>query len=98
MEKPAGDVAVPEEEKKAHPDLLHLDFDYVYSIIRKQIKGKELLAYKESYQLQRALKSLMKDYKSSLVEKGINPLYISSSNSFNFSPNGILSDFSPAIC
>ena len=67
----------PEEEKQANSDLLHLSYDYVYGVVRKQIKGRELIAYKESYQLQRALKSLMKDHKSSLIEKGINPLYIS---------------------
>ena len=68
---------IPEEEKKDLGDLLHLDYDRVYGITRKYLQRNEILAYKASYQLQKALKSLMKDMSSSQIEKGINPLYIS---------------------
>ena len=66
-----------EESVKDKDDILKYDPNDVYDIIRKLLQGKELIAYKQSYPLFRALKSLMKDHKSSLVEKGINPLYIS---------------------
>ena len=54
-----------------------MEYDQVYGIIRKFVQPKELMAYKKAYQLQKVLKSLAKDHSSSLIEKGINPLYIS---------------------
>ena len=66
-----------DEKTKEKDDVLKYDPALVYDIVRKLLQGKELIAYKPSYPLFRALKSLMKDHKSSLFEKGINPLYIS---------------------
>ena len=64
-------------EEKLSDDVLKYDPSFVYDLIKKSITGKELLAYKNGYQLYRVLKSLDKDHKTSLREKGINPLYIS---------------------
>ena len=68
--------SLPSEEK-LNDDVLKYDPSFVMDLIKKSITGKELLAYKNGYQLMRVLKSLTKDHKTSLTEKGINPLYIS---------------------
>ena len=70
-----SDETIP--DKIIGEDLLHLEFPDVYSVCRKSLANRELLAYKQGYQVQRVLKSLNKDSRSSLIEKGINPLYIS---------------------
>ena len=49
----------------------------VYDICKEAIKPKELLAYKMGYKLDKVLKALMKEYKYSISEKGINSLYLS---------------------
>ena len=64
-------------EEKLKDDVLRYDPDFVFDLVKKSTTGKELLAYKNGYQLQKVLKSLAKDHKTSLIEKGINPLYIS---------------------
>ena len=66
-----------DDNTRLSDDPLKYEFDFVYEIVRKQIQGKELIAYKNGYQVQRVLKSLAKDHRTSLIEKGINPLYIS---------------------
>ena len=64
-------------DKKDYEDLLHLTYEQVYGVTRKYLQRNEILCYKAGYQLVRALKSLYKDMSSSMIEKGINPLYIS---------------------
>ena len=64
-------------DKKGFEDLLHLTYEQVYGVTRKYLQRNEILCYKAGYQLVRALKSLYKDMSSSMIEKGINPLYIS---------------------
>ena len=64
-------------DKKGYEDLLHLTYEQVYGVTRKYLQRNEILCYKAGYQLVRALKSLFKDMSSSMIEKGINPLYIS---------------------
>ena len=51
--------------------------DLVYEVARRYLAPKELLCYKEGYTLEKSLKSLYKDFRSSIVEKGINSLYAS---------------------
>ncbi len=48
----------------------------VYDICKEAIKPNELLAYKKGYKLNKTLKNLMKEYKYSIDEKGINSLYL----------------------
>ena len=68
---------IPDTDKEGLDDLLHLEYDRVYGITRKYLQKNEILCYKAGYQLAKALKSLNKDMSSSMIEKGINPLYIS---------------------
>ena len=65
------------DELKVTDDMLQYDNDKVMEASKPLMQGKELIAYKKGYGLQRVLKSLMKDHRTSLIEKGINPLYIS---------------------
>ncbi|MCR4898469.1 MAG: DUF4011 domain-containing protein [Acholeplasmatales bacterium] len=67
------------EQIKENPndDQLHYDPELVYSIVRKNLERRVILCYKESYQLNKCLKSLYKDYTQSITEKGMNSLYIS---------------------
>jgi superfamily I DNA and/or RNA helicase len=48
----------------------------VYDICKEAIKPKELLAYKKGYKLDKTLRALLKEYKYSINEKGINSLYL----------------------
>ena len=49
----------------------------VYEITRKYLSTRQLLCYKTGFNLNRVLKSLKKDFNSSIIEKGINALYLS---------------------
>ena len=49
----------------------------VYDIIKSNLKSNELLAYKKGVKLTRVLKTIMKEYKNTLLEKGINTLFLS---------------------
>lgn len=49
----------------------------VFDIINPNLKANELLAYKKGIKLSRILKTIMKEYKNTLTEKGINTLYLS---------------------
>ncbi len=49
----------------------------VYDIAYKSLEPKDLLCFKKSYPLSKALKSLLKDYRFTTTEKGINSLYMS---------------------
>ena len=44
-----------------------------FALLEKNV----VLAYKRSYQLDKVLKGLMKEFKTSITEKGINSLYLS---------------------
>ena len=48
-----------------------------YEITRKYLASRQLLCYKMGFSLTRVLKSLKKDFTNSIVEKGINALYLS---------------------
>ncbi len=56
---------------------LQYSYELVYEIARKYLQPKELLCYKKSHPLNKALKSLAKDFRTSIVEKGMNSLYAS---------------------
>lgn len=47
----------------------------VYDIASGLLKQNQLLCYKRGYSLEQVLKSLLKEYKYSITEKGINSLY-----------------------
>ena len=56
---------------------LKYDEELVYSICRKNMQAKQILCYKSGYGVIKAVKSLSKDFRTSIVEKGMNCLYIS---------------------
>ncbi len=58
-------------------DTLNYTDDEVYDICRKFINIKDLICYKRGYALSKTLKALIKDFRFSIIEKGINALYIS---------------------
>ena len=58
-------------------DPLRYDAETVYSICRKNMQQKQILCYKSGYGVIKAVKSLSKDFRTSIVEKGMNCLYIS---------------------
>ena len=58
-------------------DILNYSELKVYDIVSPSIKNNELLCYNKGYSLDKSLKALLKDYKYSITEKGINSLYIS---------------------
>ena len=49
----------------------------VFEATNDKLEKNVLLAYKRSYPLDKVLKGLMKEFKSSITEKGINSLYLS---------------------
>ncbi len=49
----------------------------VFDIAYKNLKPNDLLGYKKGYSLTKVLKVINKEYNNILVEKGINPLYLS---------------------
>ncbi len=49
----------------------------VYEATNEALDKNQLLAYKRSYPLDKVLKGLMKEFKTSITEKGINSLYLS---------------------
>lgn len=62
-------------DKENDDQLQYLDTK-VYDICHPLIEKDELLCYKRGYSLDKTLKSLSKEYKTSIAEKGINSLYI----------------------
>ena len=59
-------------------DLLDLEDDIVYEAVRRmQEKKDELICYKKQHGLLKALKALKKEFTFSIVEKGMNSLYLS---------------------
>ena len=56
---------------------LKYDQETVYGICRKFLQPKQILCYKSGYGVMKAVKSLSKDFRTSIVEKGMNCLYIS---------------------
>lgn len=58
-------------------NILEYSKEKVYEITRKYLEVRQLLCYKEGFNLQRVLKSLKKDFTNSIIEKGINALYLS---------------------
>ena len=56
---------------------LKYDAETVYGICRKFLQPKQILCYKSGYGVIKAVKSLSKDFRTSIVEKGMNCLYIS---------------------
>ena len=61
-------------------DLLDLEDDVVYEAVRRmQEKKDELICYKKQHGLLKALKALKKEFTFSIVEKGMNSLYLSAS-------------------
>ena len=58
-------------------DPLKYDQETVYGICRKFLQPKQILCYKSGYGVIKAVKSLAKDFRTSIVEKGMNCLYIS---------------------
>ncbi len=66
-----------EDSLKVKDDVYQYENDKIMELIKPFLTGKELIGYKKGYGLTRVLKSLTKDHKTSLIEKGINPLYIS---------------------
>lgn len=56
---------------------LDYEDEKVYEILGKQVQSGEILCYKRGYTLDKTLKSLIKEYRFSLAEKGINALYLS---------------------
>ena len=66
-----------QEQNNPNDNTLQYEFDLVYSICRKLLDRRQILCYKKSYTLQKTLKSLYKEFTSSLKEKGMNSLYIS---------------------
>ena len=56
---------------------LKYDAEKVYGICRKFLQSKQILCYKSGYGVIKAVKSLSKDFRTSIVEKGMNCLYIS---------------------
>ncbi len=58
-------------------NILEYTKEKVYEITRKHLESRQLLCYKEGFSLQRVLKSLKKDFTNSIIEKGINALYLS---------------------
>ena len=48
----------------------------VFSIANKLLEKNQIFAYKKGYTLDKVLKSLQKDFRFSIIEKGINSLYI----------------------
>ena len=76
------DKALSEFHNENHPNddndnTLAYEFDQVYSIARKLLDRRQILCYKKGYTMQKTLKSLYKEFTSSLKEKGMNSLYIS---------------------
>lgn len=76
------DKALSEYHNENHPNddndnTLAYEFDQVYSIARKLLDRRQILCYKKGYTMQKTLKSLYKEFTSSLKEKGMNSLYIS---------------------
>jgi len=67
---------LPPEEKENDNTLQYSD-QMVMDICGKQIDVRDLLAYKRGYSLDKTLKSLMKEHKFAIQEKGINSLYMS---------------------
>ncbi len=49
----------------------------VFEACNDKLEKNMLLAYKRSYQQEKVLKGLMKEFKTSITEKGINSLYLS---------------------
>ena len=49
----------------------------VYDITNKLIKKNQLICYKRGYTLKKVLKNILKEYKYSINEKGINSLFMS---------------------
>lgn len=49
----------------------------VYDVTSGLLKKNQLLCYKKGYSLEKVLKSLLREYKYSITEKGINCLYMS---------------------
>ena len=77
-----SDTIQIEYQKETYPDdtttdPLKFDSETVYSICRKYLEPRQLLCYKSGYGVVKACKSLIKDFKFSIVEKGMNSLYIS---------------------
>ena len=58
-------------------DPFKYDAETVYGICRKNMQPKQILCYKSGYGVIKAVKSLSKDFRTSIVEKGMNCLYIS---------------------
>ena len=58
-------------------DPLKYDQETVYGICRRFLQPKQILCYKSGYGVIKAVKSLSKDFRTSIVEKGMNCLYIS---------------------
>ncbi len=58
-------------------DPFKYDLDTVYDIARKYLEPKQLFCYKYGYGINKTVKSLYKDFKSSIIEKGMNSLYMS---------------------
>ncbi len=58
-------------------DILSYSDLKVYDIAAKLLKKNQLLCYKRGYPLEKVLYSLLKDYKFTIQEKGINTLYLS---------------------
>ena len=50
--------------------------DKVYEICYPLLDNTEVLCYKRGYSMEKVLKSLSKEYKQSIIEKGINSLYM----------------------
>ena len=63
---------------KPGDDILEYEDDFVYEAVRKfQEKKDELICYKRTHGLVKALKALRKEFNFSIVEKGMNSLYLS---------------------
>ncbi len=64
-------------EEKEQDNTLQYSNQLVIDICNKQLDVRELLSYKRGYSLDKTLKSLMKEHKFAIQEKGINSLYMS---------------------
>lgn len=71
------DAIVNQYLKETNSEENNLTYKDIYSLAYKNLESKDILSYKIGYTLQQTLKSLYKDFKSSIIEKGINSLYIS---------------------
>ena len=63
---------------KKNQDILELEDSFVYENVKKySTKKDELICYKRTQGLMKALKALRKEFNFSIVEKGMNSLYLS---------------------